>query len=228
MPRTSLTDDELEATRQRLAETALEIYREEGMEALSFRRIADVLGISHTRSYRYFENKEALLARVRVDALKRLEVFIRAPCPVPGTALANIRAIIDAFIEYGRRQPADYLLIFATHQPAPTQYPALLAARRQVFDHAVDAVQQAIDAGEIAGDARQLAHAVWVSVNGLLTLYAANQLVHGYTLDELIEPVLGGLLRPVAASPASSAKPARRPRAGNTSTASPRSKGVLS
>jgi AcrR family transcriptional regulator len=209
MPRASLTDAELEATRRRLAAAALEIYRAKGLEAITFRRIAEVLGISHTRSYRYFDNKEALLARVRVDALKRLDAHVRTRTPVRGGAAGNVRAAVDAFIEYGRDWPDDYLLIFATHQPASTEYPELLAARRQLFDYAVELVQAAIDAGQINGEARQLAHAVWVSVNGLMTLHAANQLVHGYTLDELIEPVLGGLLAAACAATAADQKPAR-------------------
>ena len=45
------------------------------------------------------------------------------------------------------------------------------------------------------GDPREIAHGVWVSMHGLLTLHAANQLVHGMSLDELLQPLLQALLQ---------------------------------
>lgn len=202
MPRAQLTTDELESMRSRLCSAALELYRQEGLEAISFRRLAEAVGLSHTLPYRYFENKEALLARMRTEGMQRFESFIRAHEQPSSTPLARVRAIALAYIEYARMHPADYLLVFASHQPSPEQYPELLAARRSLFEHAVDAVQQCEDTGALDGDARQIAHAFWVSLHGLMSLHAANQLVHGYDIDELVEPLIARLLGQ-AAAPAS-------------------------
>ena len=84
----------------------------------------------------------------------------------------------------------EYSLIFATAQPPPQRYPELLAARRRLFEHSVELVQRCIDAKILAGNAREITHAVWAALHGLLTLHVANQLVHGRTLDQLIRPMI--------------------------------------
>ena len=71
MPRPTLTEDERSDMRQRLSDAAFEICMAQGPEAVSFRGLADALGISHTLIYRYFDNKDALFAQVRRDAVRR-------------------------------------------------------------------------------------------------------------------------------------------------------------
>lgn len=184
--------------RSRLAAAALELYRGEGLEAISFRRIADATGISYTLPYRYFENKDALLARMRAEALGRFEDMIRTREAQADGEVAKVHAVADAYIAFAREYPADYLLIFSSHQPPAERYPELLAARRKVFDHAVDVVQRCIDKGLLQGDARDLAHGFWVTMHGMMMLHSAGQLVHGRELEELSGPLIDRLLAAAA------------------------------
>ncbi len=180
--------------RRKLTAAALRIYVEEGLEAVSFRRLAEVTGVSHTLPYRYFDNKEALLAHMRVDALGGFERYVRENGARARTPQAQIVAVAEAYIMFARDQPAEYLLIFSTHQPAAELYPELLQARRSLFDHAVGVLERAIEAGLLNGDAREIAHEIWVGLHGLMTLHAAGQLVHGMGFDELVEPLMTRLL----------------------------------
>ncbi|GAC1620149.1 MAG: hypothetical protein NVS9B10_01570 [Nevskia sp.] len=214
MPRPQLTVTELETMRQRLSAAALVIYREDGLEALSFRRLADAVGLSHTLPYRYFENKDALLARLRSDCTRDFDAFVRRRERRHRAPLDRIRAVVEAYVDYVRRHPAEYLLMFSTHQPPPTLYPELLAVRRGLFEHAVSVMQGALDAGLVAGDARELSHAMWVTLHGLMTLHVANQLVHGLSLEQLVEPIIERVLSahapatPARAAPKKAKKPA--------------------
>ena len=194
MPRAQLTTDELEAMRRRLSAAGLEIYRAEGLEGVSFRRLAELLSVSHTLPYRYFDNKEALLARMRVDALTRFEAEVREHESRADGPMAQVHAVAEAYVAFASRNQAEYLLIFATHQPAVEQYPEVMEARRSLFEHAVEVLQRCIDGGLLRGDARELAHALWVTLHGLMSLHAAGQLMHGKRLEELVEPLLGRLL----------------------------------
>lgn len=180
--------------RRRLADAALAIYRDQGRDAVSFRALADVVGISHTLIYRYFEDKEELFAQVRAAAVGRFESFVRTRERANESPLERVRTVFDAYVEFARRNPSEYLLIFSTEQPSPDAYPDLLAARRSMFDHAMEAVQACIDAGRIQGDARHVAHALWSALHGLMTLHVAGQLVHGCDLDELAPGLLDLLL----------------------------------
>ena len=194
MPRAQLTAEEEDAMRRRLADAALGIYRNEGLEALSFRRLADAMGLSHTLPYRYFAHKEALLVAMRIDCTHRFERFVREREPLDAPPLARIRAIAAAYINYASGNAADYLLIFSTQQPPPDRYPELLAARRSLFDHAVEVVSLCVQAGTLRGEPRQLTHEFWIALHGLMTLHVANQLVHGRSLEELAEPLIDRML----------------------------------
>lgn len=201
MARPSMNPEEVETMRSRLAAAALELYRSEGLDAISFRRIADATGISYTLPYRYFENKDALLARMRVEALGRFEQTIRSHEARADSGLARIHAVADGYIAFALEHRADYLLVFASHQPPAERYPELLAARRQVFDHAVEVIQDCIDAGLLHGDARDLAHAFWVTMHGAMMLHSVGQLVHGRELEEIRRPLIDRLLASAVQAP---------------------------
>jgi AcrR family transcriptional regulator len=190
MPRAQHSQKTIDATRQRLTELALDIYREEGLDAVSFRRLAEAAGISHTLPYRYFDSKDALLMAIRVECTQRFEAYVRAREARSAAPLQRIRSVATAYVSFVLAHPDEYQMIFATHQARPDQYPELLGARRSFFDHAVTVVQDAIDSGDLKGDALQLAHLFWVSLHGLMSLHVVNQLVHGYTLEQLVEPLV--------------------------------------
>ena len=215
MARPSLTNDERAQMRRRLADAALSIYLEQGSDAVSFRALAEAVGISHTLIYRYVEGKDELLAQVRAAAVGRFEAFVRS-CERDGESrLERLRTVFDAYVEYVRRSPSEYLLIFSTEQPSPDAYPELLAARCSLFEHAVESVQACVDAGEIQGDARRITHAFWGGLHGLMTLHVNGQLVHGCDLDELAPALLNlllGAVLPTRATPAATRGVAARRR----------------
>jgi AcrR family transcriptional regulator len=190
MARSALSAAEVDTMRSRLCDASLAIFRERGLEAVTFRTLADALGVSHTLPYRYFENKEALLANVRVLCFERFEEFVRGREALAQGTLDRVFAVLDAYRDFVLDHPVEYSLIFATAQPPPQRYPELLAARRRLFEHCVELVQKCIDDEILAGDAREITHAVWAALHGLLTLHVANQLVHGRTLEQLIRPMI--------------------------------------
>ena len=162
MPRPQLTADEVGHVRKRLTAHALDLYLQEGLDAVSLRRLADAAGTSHTLPYRYFANKEAVLVALRVECTERFERFVRGREKAAAAPLLRIRQIATAYVAYVEAHPGEYQMIFAMGQPSPAQYPELLAARQGLFDHAVEVIQQAIDLGQLQGDALELAHLFWV------------------------------------------------------------------
>ncbi len=197
MPRPQLSDDELLQMRRRMARAGLDMVRKQGEDKVSFRSLAAALDISHTLPYRYFENKEALLAAIRCESLRAFDQHIR-PRIDPATAYSRLESLFIAYIDFARSYPADYQLLFSGNQPPPNTYPDLLAARRDFFDFSLDIVQACIDEGLITGEAREVAHAYWVSLHGMMTLHAANQLVHGKTLEQLAPSMLQRLMGTVS------------------------------
>lgn len=217
--------------RRRMAAAALRIVLEQGGEALSLRSLAEAVGISHTLPYRYFRNKDALMAQLRCDAVECFEARVHAADAGLEAPLPRLEALFRAYIEFARRHPGEYRLIFSSEQPPPDRHPALLAARRRMFDHAEGIVQACIDAGLMQGQAREIAHTYWIALHGLMTLHVAHQLVHGYTLETLAPALLKRLLGTVSAPPETTArKPSAGPplAAGRTRTPSRRTRGLRS
>lgn len=212
MPREQLTPEELEAMRGDMSAAALRIYLKEGLEVVTFRALAESLDISHTLPYRYFVNKDALLARMRTDTVRQFERFVLAREDVSAPPLSRVFAVAEAYVDFVRKHPDEYLLIFTMHQPPPDQYPSLLAARQSLFEHAVDVIRECIAAGHLKGEAREIAHEVWVGLHGLLTLHVANQLVHGRNLEQLVRPLLNRILgaQVISVSHSKSQKQSRR------------------
>lgn len=203
MPRASLSDEEVDQTRQRLAQAALELYAAQSYEAVSFRELAQRLGISHTLPYRYFDNKEALFACVRTGCFLRLRAVLEQQDPRHLGAPARLLALGHATVDWVKAHAAEYRLMFSMQQPPLERYPELLQARREAFGYLVEVVRAGVREGSMQGDPLTVMHIAWVSVHGLLTLHAADQLVHGRSLDQLMPPlletVIGRHLRAAAA-----------------------------
>lgn len=209
----ALTDDEVEAMRSRLSAAALGVYRDEGIEAVSFRRIASVLGISYTLPYRYFDRKDALLTRVRIDCLQQFQREVLCHSDKGLSAREEIEQIVHSFTQFVVRSPDVYQLIFTLPQPDLVQYGDLMKERKAIFDYAVALFERCVTGGVLHGNARRLTHVLWGGLHGLFMLHSANQLTHGCDLPsavaQLLETVLGPSPEQAAAStPRSRGQPA--------------------
>lgn len=194
MARPELQQEAISAMRGRLAQAALAIHRSQGLSAVSFRRVAERVGVSHTLIYRYFADKDALLAQVRTACFRDFEAFVRAREQADAGLLAHIHSLAHAYVDFACERPADYRMMFSTEQPPPDQHPELLAARRSLFEHAVGVIDAYVRSGALRGDARLIAHALWINLHGLMMLHGAQQLVHGMRFEELVDPIVDRLL----------------------------------
>ena len=145
---------------------------------------------------------------LRVVCTQRFEAHVRAREAVTAPLPLRIRSVAEAYVDFVAQHGSEYQLIFSTHQPPPDQYPELLAARRSLFDHAIEVVQAGIDDGLLHGDARALTHLFWLSLHGLMSLHVAGQLVHGCALGDLIEPLIARIIGSDAPAPMAMPKPA--------------------
>src|SRR5690349_14111931 len=59
--------------RQALIQSALQLLRDEGPEALTLRAVARAAGVSQTAPYRHFADRRALVGAVAEDGFRRLK-----------------------------------------------------------------------------------------------------------------------------------------------------------
>lgn len=180
------------AMRDSLCAAALALYRQEGEAGLSLRRIADVAGCSHTLPYRYFANKSALLTAMRASATRTFERELRQQHQAQASPADQLRQLGHAYLAFVRSHPADYQLLTT---PGESPSVELQAARESLFGYAQQLVEQAVQAGALAGDAATIAHLFWAGLHGLIQLDLNQQLMAGCSLDALLPELMDRLLQ---------------------------------
>jgi len=97
-----------------MLERARQIYRDEGLEALSMRRMAQDAGISTMAMYSYFPSKQALLDELwqevfdaLLEAQLQASVGRRAPLKV-------LEAHVRSFIDFWEARPDQFRMIYTS------------------------------------------------------------------------------------------------------------------
>lgn len=163
---------------------ARRIYVEYGFSSLTMRRVAAELDWTPTALYRYYGDRDALLAALRTELFREFAHALRAAGDAAESAEAPL-AITRATFAFASEHIEGYKLMFAIRQPPPSNYPELRQARKDAFNVVVNNMARAVDAGLLVSDARDIGHRTWLACQGMITLYAANQLTEGRDFDNL-------------------------------------------
>src|SRR5580700_4260936 len=131
MPRNLSTADVL-AFRSRLCAVAERRFVERGIDGVSMRQLADELGCSPMTPYRYFKDKEEILAAVRTAAFDRFAAAMEAAtAQSQGDIGGMARAVGEAYFGFALGEPHSYRLMFDLLQPDQHRYPDLVRAARR-------------------------------------------------------------------------------------------------
>lgn len=176
MPKT-LSATEVGAFRARLCAMAQRLFAKRGVEGVSMRQLAEALGCSPMTPYRYFRNKEAILAAVRAAAFDRFADALEAATRrAQGDLRAAGHATGEAYIRFAFREPAAYRLMFDLSQPHPERYPALVRATTRARLLMSAALEALVSAGVFAGDPQLMGYVFWATMHGLVVLHLAGKL----------------------------------------------------
>lgn len=183
-------------TRPRIVEAAWTLLGDEGLDAVSLRRIAGVLDVTAPALYAHIDGKDDLL-----DAIAEIEfaeLTERTTAPPGASPLDGLRAVVAGYVSYAVDRPNAFQLLFR-YQVDLGKNTVPGARHRQVitmFDRAVDAVNAGIADGSIRDvDVELTGFAVWALAHGSATgihlgFDAANpEAVAGHVVDVIV----GGL-----------------------------------
>ncbi|PTS89549.1 MULTISPECIES: TetR/AcrR family transcriptional regulator [unclassified Caulobacter] len=194
MPRV-LSSEDVEDFRRRLCVAAEALFAERGPEAVTMRELATAMGVSPMTPYRYFQDKDAILAAVRAAAFTRFAEALEAGMGQAGDPIVRSRQAGMAYIEFALAQPQAYRLMFDLNQPTEADYPDLQAAvgraRRTMTAH----VEGMIRAGLLEGDAEMIGHMFWSVLHGMLMLQITGKLAPTIDPQALRRQMFATLLR---------------------------------
>lgn len=143
MPRPALRDDQIEAFRRRLCDVATRRFAEQGVAGVSLRGLADELGCSRATPYRYFRDKDEILAVVRAQAFSDLAAACNEAGARESDAERRLAAIGRAYLRFSREEPHAYRVAFELDQPGADTCSELLVERGKAWSSIRDAVQMA-------------------------------------------------------------------------------------
>jgi len=175
MPK-NLSAAEVDAFRARLCEAAKRRFAEHGVEGVSMRALAEELGCSAMTPYRYFRDKQEILAAVRTAAFDRFADAMEKAANSPGDALAKARAVGEAYVRFALRDEEAYRLMFDLSQPDQHRFPDLVRASARARRAMSGFVERMVEEGVLAGDPEELGQLFWAASHGLIVLYFAGKL----------------------------------------------------
>jgi len=173
----NLSAAEVDAFRTRLCAVAQHRFATEGRDGVSMRQLADALGCSPMTPYRYFRNKDEILAAVRTAAFERFAAALeRGASKARGDLGAQGRAVGEAYIRFALSEPEAYRLMFDLSQPHPDRYPELVRATARARHLMSASLEKLVEAGIFAGDPQLLGYVFWATMHGLIVLRLAGKL----------------------------------------------------
>jgi len=200
MPKILTPHDVLEF-RQRLCDLALKAFAEQGVEGMSLRGLAAAAGCSRTTPYRYFKNKAEILAAVRQSEFQRMADAAERVAgnePDPDQRLVELAR---SYLAFAMERPDAYRVMYSVSQLDEKRYPELLRQINRAQQPMMDAVNEAVEKGSIAGDPVNVMHVLWAGLHGLITLHLSDKLHLGRGIEELSEVMIRSLGRAVATQP---------------------------
>jgi AcrR family transcriptional regulator len=154
--------------REACVKEALEIIAKGGIDSLSLRDVARRLGVSHQAPYKHFPSRDHILAEVvgRAYASFAAHIEKRPRSDDPYEDLGNLGR---SYLEYARKHPLHYQLMFGTPLPDPAEHPEMTDKAGHAFDCLKAAIAK-LPGRAPGADVELDALYVWSTVHGLASI----------------------------------------------------------
>src|ERR1700761_2349496 len=175
MPRV-LTDEDIEGVRAEIGAAAARLYGRGGLASITMRDLAEATGRSPMGLYRYFKDRDEIVAWLRTDAFTRFSDALEKAFASGSDAFARARAVGQAYLDFALKNPDAYRLMFDMTQPDDTRYSDLISAAARANKTVTRHVRALADAGVVQGDPETVGRALWAAAHGVIVLYLAGRL----------------------------------------------------
>lgn len=119
--------------REDLIQAAEAILNDEGLTALSVRRVAREVGVVPSAVYNHFENREELLAAVAADGYHYMEKLVDRLERGSGDPEQRLRRLARDYLQFAADNPNLYRLMFSSDVVAYRSHPELEIAAGTSF-----------------------------------------------------------------------------------------------
>ena len=166
--------------RDEILAAAKALFLKEGVESVSTRKLAQLVGLSQTGIYVYFKSKQAILVALIDASFRKLGAALSEIDGKSKNAIQYLELAIPVYIRWGLENPDEYRLAFMLRDPGTSAHPNSDADPSEksfegvkVFGVLEDLIVAGFAAGELNSidkDPRAIAQCVWASLHGLVSL----------------------------------------------------------
>jgi len=181
----SLSQSEIDDFRARLISVAERLFVERGRDEVSMRQLAQELGVSVMTPYRYFKDKDDILAATRASGFDRFADALETAYASVEDPVQRSRMVGEAYLKFAFENPAAYRLMFDLTQPNEEDYPELARAGERARKTMSAHVECLLRAGVLEGDPEVIAHVCWAAIHGLVVLKLADKIAPNIPFETL-------------------------------------------
>lgn len=121
-----------EAIRNEILQSAKSIISDNGVEGLSIRKIAKVMGYSPGSVYHYFKDKDEIIHCIVFEGYRQIITAVKEAFSEKSDPVEALRSGIRAYVESANQYPLEYHAIMTSTHPDIIQYTTVL--RLQSFE----------------------------------------------------------------------------------------------
>ena len=157
---------------QLIITTARNLAEAEGWDAVTTRRLAELIEYSQPVLYSHFKGKDAIMAAVAEEGFAEIAAQLRAAQAEAPTARAALAAVVSTYADFAERRPALYDAMFVHTVELKFAHPETPAALRDAFGTIREAMRP------FTGDDDLDVHTqvLWAALHGLVTLMRGGRL----------------------------------------------------
>ena len=172
MARPKASPEQRAQVRRSIQQAASDLYRAEGLSAISARAVATKAGVSVGTIYSYFGDLTGLMQSLWTGPISALEDDLRALAQRVSDPKARIEALLRAYLAFGVEQSVLYRNALMFVRPSALGTPEKQPLDQFAFPTLLRAalVQGQSDGVIISEDPDKLVQTLWAGVHGALAL----------------------------------------------------------
>ena len=164
-----------EETRLRMVEAAERIIAEEGLTALTARRVAADCRVAVGTTYNFFTNLDDLLTAVNARTLHRLHAAVEGSVRHSLPPEEQVLSIAECYVDFVQENERLWLALFEVELPKDSTSSQNQVLVDQLFQLLEAPIKAAVP--ELDGDSlRRSVRGLWAAAHGLLALSAGERL----------------------------------------------------
>jgi AcrR family transcriptional regulator len=184
--------------RQTLLLAAAEMISENGIESLSLRKLAEMVGVSRTAAYHYFQDKNDLLCAIAANGFRRWQMSLNQLESNSLPERDKFEQYILGYIAFATTNPEEYELMFGRciwKQSKCTQ--ELQDISHATFQHQVEMISHWQSTGLVIGEnPLRSAQIIWGTLHGIAKLFIDGVYTDVNRVEEIVLSALPMFLGP--------------------------------